>query len=885
MGSSNLAEALQLTQTGVYGALFVVALIQWRRRPGPASAWLVATFGVLGAVVVAGQFLPEESTHPAVEWATRALLAVLVLFPYLLYRFTTSLVRPIPWVNVVGTVLTASLSIVAFLLPPFPEDGAPTPAAFNVYVVVLLVQWVFLSAAVAVRLWRAGKAQPTVARRRMRTMSLGATGLALALVLGGEFSDGGPMEIVVQFLVLAAAPLMLIGFAPPRMLRVAWRQREDAASRQAALSLMEATTTSEVAQTLLPHARKLLGAPLAILEDSSGAIVARDRLDGQADQGPDDPLDHRAIEALDGAVVSVPLRSGRLVVITSPVTPFFGNDELSELKGLAAQADLALARNELLDSQRMLAAIVESSDDAITSLSLDGTFTSWNKGAERIYGYRAEEVVGRPMSMLVPAERRDDVPMFLERLANGESIEDYETGRQTKDGRTIDVSMTISPIKEADGRVIGGSTIARDVSERRKSEDERELAREAADRANRAKSEFLSRMSHELRTPMNAVLGFAQLLELDHLSPEQQEATGEILKAGRHLLELIDEVLDIARIEAGRLRLSLEPVDAVAVAEESISLLTLQARQEGVTLSMEKKDTSDAVFVVADRQRLKQVMLNLISNGIKYNRQHGTVRVSIDSADGGSRIRIDVTDSGRGIPAERIEQLFAPFERLGAEETGIEGTGLGLALTKPLAEAMGGALSVVSEAGKGSTFSVELASAVDGQEVGDVISQNDLPAQAIVSTPRTILYVEDNLSNLKLMERVLARRVGITLLSAMQGSMGVTLARDHRPELILLDLNLPDMRGEEVLARLHSDPATADLPVVVISADATSGQRARLIEAGARDFITKPFNVDRLLQLIDEFCRTPIDAGAQPVGSSGSSSEQIGSPTGGARQP
>jgi len=222
---------------------------------------------------------------------------------------------------------------------------------------------------------------------------------------------------------------------------------------------------------------------------------------------------------------------------------------------------------------------------------------------------------------------------------------------------------------------------------------------------------------------------------------------------------------------------------------------------------------------------------------------------------------------------------------LGAEETGIEGTGLGLALTKPLAEAMGGALSVMSEAGKGSTFSVELASAVDAQEVGDVISQNDLPAQAIVSTPRTILYVEDNLSNLKLMERVLARRVGITLLSAMQGSIGVTLARDHRPELILLDLNLPDMRGEEVLARLHSDPATADLPVVVISADATSGQRARLIEAGARDFITKPFHVDRLLQLIDEFCRTPIDAGAQPVGSNGSSSEQIGSPTGGARQP
>jgi len=885
MAESDLAEALQLIQTFVYGALFAVALVQWRRRPEAASAWLVATFGVLAAVVVAGQLLPKDSTHPAAELATRGLLAILVLFPYFLYRFTTSLVRPIPWVNVVGTVLTASLSIVAFLLPPFPEQGAATPIGFSVYIVVLLVQWVFLSAAVAVRLWRAGKGQPTVARRRMRTMSLGATGLALALVLGGNFSNGGVTEILVQVLVLAAAPLMLIGFAPPRMLRVAWRQREAAASREAALSLMEATTTSEVARTLLPHARKLLGAPLAILEDSSGAIVARDRLDGQADLGPDDPLDHRAIEALNGAVVSVPLRSGRLVVITSPVTPFFGNDELSELKGLAAQADLALARNELLDSQRRLAAIVESSDDAITSLSLDGTFTSWNRGAEGLYGYPHGEVVGKPMSILIPPERRDDVSMILEKVAAGESIEHYETKRQTKDGRTIDVSMTISPTRDETGKVVGGSTIARDVSERKRSEEEREAAREAADRASRAKSEFLSRMSHELRTPMNAVLGFAQLLELDHLSPEQHEATGEILKAGRHLLELIDEVLDIARIEAGKLRLSLEPVDVVAVAEESISLLTPLARQESVTLSMQKQDTSDAVFVVADRQRLKQVLLNLISNGIKYNRKDGTVHVSIESAESGSRIKIDVTDSGRGIPAERIEQLFSPFERLGAEETGIEGTGLGLALTRPLAEAMGGALSVMSEAGTGSTFSVELASAVDAQMEDDLISQDDWASEATLSTPRTILYVEDNLSNLKLMERVLARRVGITLLSAMQGSMGVTLARDHRPELILLDLDLPDMRGEEVLARLHSDPATVDLPVVVISADATSGQRARLVEAGARDFITKPFDVDRLLQLIDEFCGTPIEAGAPPGGSNGSSSEPVGSPTGGARKP
>jgi PAS domain S-box-containing protein len=870
VGSSELVETLQLLQPFVYGGLFLVALFQWRRRPVRASAWLVATFGVLAAVVIAGQILPEDPTEPAIEWAGKLLLATLVLFPYFLYRFTTSLIRPIPWVNVVGTVLTVSVALAAFLLPPFPPRDAPTPGWLRVYVLILLIQWVFLSGVVAVRLWRAGKGQPTVARRRMRTLSLGASGLALALVVAGEFSGSGIAEVFVQVLVLAAAPLMLIGSAPPRMLRASWRRREEAASRQAGLSLMEATTTSEVAKTLLPQARKLVGAARATLEDSSGAIVASDGV--YQDQDPSrtthEPLAAAPAGNGGNAVVSLPMRTGRLVVETSPLTPFFGDDELSELEGLAMQADLALARNELLDSQRRLAAIVEFSDDAIVSKTLDGTITSWNRGAERLYGYGPDEVLGKSISVLVPPERLDEIPTVLQRVAGNESIEHYETKRQTKNGVTIDVSLTISPIRDGDGRVVGASTIARDVSERRKVEEERESAREQADRANRAKSEFLSRMSHELRTPMNAVLGFAQLLRLDHLAPQQQEATEEILKAGRHLLELIDEVLDIARIEAGRLRLSLEPVDAMEVTQECISLLRPQANQEGVRLTLEPPpDGPDpTIHVIADRQRLKQVLLNLISNGIKYNREQGSVRVAIDRSTEESRITIDVTDTGQGIPPERMEQLFAPFERLGVEETAIEGTGLGLALTRPLVEAMGGNIRVRSELGTGSTFTVEFASADDGMPAEEQPSSEDgIAAEAPTSGPRTILYVEDNLSNLKLMERVIARRPGITLLSAMQGSLGVALARDHRPELILLDLNLPDMRGEEVLARLNSDPATAELPVVVITADATSGQRARLIQAGSRDFITKPFDVDRLLQLIDEHCAEPLGSPAGAV--------------------
>ena len=648
MGSATLADALEQLQPFVYGGLFLAALIQWRRRPGRSSLWLVATFGVLAAVVVTGLILPEDSSDPAVEWAGRALIATLVLFPYFLYRFTTSMLRPIAWVTIAGTVLTASIAILAFLLPSFPDESAPVPGWLSVYLLALLTQWVFLSGVVAIRLWRAGKGQPTVARRRMRTMALGATGLALALVLAGQFSQGeGVMDVIFELLVLSAAPLMLIGFAPPRMLRMLWRRREEAELREAGHSLMEATTTQEVARILLPHARTLLGAHAAMLEDEHGAIVASVDANGDSLTATDPASDGRRDEGPEGSVIPVALRKGRLIVHTSPLTPFFGDEELSELQELASLADLAIARNELLDSQRTLAAIVESSDDAIISKTVDGTITSWNRGAEKVYGYRADEAIGRSILMLVPPGQ-DDMPEIMARIPRGESTDHYETQRLTKDGRTIDVSLTISPIRDANGTVAGASVIARDVSDRRRLDEERAAAHDEADRANRAKSEFLSRMSHELRTPLNSVLGFAQLLEMEPLAPRQEESTREILKAGSHLLELIDEVLDIARIEAGRLRLSLEPVDAVLVIDECISLLGPQAYQEGVTVAMDGAHVG-SLYVVADRQRLKQVMLNLLSNGIKYNREQGTVQVSIERTAEGSRIRIDVSDSGRGI--------------------------------------------------------------------------------------------------------------------------------------------------------------------------------------------------------------------------------------------
>ena len=482
---------------------------------------------------------------------------------------------------------------------------------------------------------------------------------------------------------------------------------------------------------------------------------------------------------------------------------------------------------------------------------------------ERILGLGREAVLHE--GTLVPYLHPDDVELarvtgdHLLAAHHGDSTE-IEFRVRRPDGSDLWVSgLSVREIDER-GDNAGVFVYITDISKRRAAEDALRGAQQAAEAANNSKSEFLSRMSHELRTPLNAVLGFSQLLKLQSLTKQESEAVDQILKGGRHLLDLINEVLDISRIEAGRLLLSPEPVLVSELVEESVDLVRSMADDRGIRLAVELAAMD--VYVFADRQRSKQVLLNLLSNAVKYNRPQGSVGVSCRQ-HGATVLRISVADTGPGIRPELMDRLFAPFDRLDAGQTDVEGTGIGLALAKSLAEAMGGTLSVESSLGQGSTFSVDLPRVEGPVERYERLQPE--PATRVVAPANgnagpagrhEVLYIEDNPSNLRLIERILGRRGDIDVLSAMQGRFGIDLARQHRPSLILLDLHLPDINGEEVLRRLLDDPLTASIPVVMVTADATAGQVQRLLSAGAAAYLTKPLDVAQLLRLLDEMLAT-----------------------------
>jgi PAS domain S-box-containing protein len=530
-------------------------------------------------------------------------------------------------------------------------------------------------------------------------------------------------------------------------------------------------------------------------------------------------------------------------------------------------------QDELSERQRLMESLRESearfrmlfaaSPDAILLVDPNDVNLSWpivdcNEAACTMNGYSREELIGQSIDVLHEnpgdaAERR----AYLQSLRE-EGVIHRDSFHRHKDGHIFPIEVSSSLVSFAGRELVLG--IDRDTTQRKQAELALQQAKEAAEEsrltaeaANRAKSEFLSRMSHELRTPMNAILGFAQLLEMSRKEPltsTQKERVKQIVKGGQHLLELINEILDISRIEANRLHISPEPVSIRESIQEALDLAVPLAVKRQIQIVTRLGRMEDSSFVMADRQRLKQVLLNLLSNAVKYNSDGGSVIVSCEQVPS-NRWRISIADTGPGISRENRARLFIPFERLGADHPNVEGTGLGLVLAKRLVELMNGQMGMESVLGKGSTFWIELPLAESPVErLQRVGGTGELPV--LSAAARSILYVEDNVANFELIRQVLADYTQIELLWAADLKTGIQLASDRHLDLVLLDVHLAGMDGGEILQQLKRGGKTAELPVVVISADATPGQIERLLSWGAHSYLTKPLDVKHFVRLIEE---------------------------------
>jgi PAS domain S-box-containing protein len=510
---------------------------------------------------------------------------------------------------------------------------------------------------------------------------------------------------------------------------------------------------------------------------------------------------------------------------------------------LAQQADLH--RTEALRK-----AVFDTVLDGIIVIDERGRIELFNPAAERIFGYQASEMLGQNISRLMPEPQRAAHDGHMQRYLCGGAARIIGIGREErglrKNGQVFPIDLAISET-QLDGRKLF-TGVVRDISVSKQAERELIEAREAAEAASRAKSEFLSSMSHELRTPMNAILGFSQLLKEDTLGPDQAECVQEILHAGRHLLELINDVLDLSSIESGKITAKLDPVALRSLVESCLDTMRSLAAQRGIELSSQ---VTCGCCVQTDPLRLRQVLLNLLGNAIKYNRENGKVWIECEAlADG--RTRISVCDNGIGISTEALPRLFQPFERVMNSYSGIEGAGIGLALSKRLMESMGGSIGVQSIDSCGSTFWIELPR-VDASDVQESPITPSSGRACVAERHATVLCIEDNPANARLVRRVLEHCAALSLLEATTAEQGIELAQLHQPDLILLDIGLPGMNGFEALAQLRADPRTREIPVVAVSANAMAQDITRGNESGFEDYLTKPIDVVRFHEVVDRW--------------------------------
>ena len=512
----------------------------------------------------------------------------------------------------------------------------------------------------------------------------------------------------------------------------------------------------------------------------------------------------------------------------------------------------------LRDQQFYTRSLIESNIDAIMTTDPSGVITDVNNQMEVLTGCSRDELIGAPFKNYVTDPAQAEAA--IRRVLQESRVNDFELTARAKDGKETVVSFNATNFHNQEGLLQGVFFAARDVTERKRvdmvlQENTIELkkAKAIAEKANQAKSDFLSSMSHELRSPLNAILGFAQLMDSDTPSPtpSQKGSIDQILHAGWYLLELINEILDLAVVESGRLAISLEPVSLPDVMIECQAMIEPQAQKRGISMSF--PSFTKPCYIKADHTRVKQVLINLLSNAIKYNQAGGSVDVDciLTSPD---RVRISVKDSGAGLSPDNLAQLFQPFNRLGQEAGGEEGTGIGLVVSKRLVELMQGQIGVTSEVGTGSVFWIELHADTDphaGYIKAACAATADSPVLDGLAS-RLLLYVEDNPANLKLIEQLIARRPDMRLLTAQNGNDGINLARVSLPDVILMDINLPGISGLDAMKILRLDAVTAHIPIVALSANAIPRDIEKGLAAGFFRYLTKPIKVDQFMDTMNE---------------------------------
>lgn len=542
----------------------------------------------------------------------------------------------------------------------------------------------------------------------------------------------------------------------------------------------------------------------------------------------------RAGEKVDHYRTKRRRKDGKIIDVSLTVSPI--RNTKGEIIGASKVGRDISDLKKAQELTERLAAIVESSDDIIASKTLDGIITSWNKGAERILGYSAEEVVGRHVSMLMPPESMEDTERILGRIRRGEKVDHYHTKRRRKDGVIIDVSLTVSPIRDSAGHVIGASKIGRDITQEKRIEAERQ-------EAERRKDEFLAMLAHELRNPLAAINNAAQLLGRFETEDELEWAKDVVLRQVKHLARLVDDLLDVSRISRGKIVLRKEPIDLSPVLQSAIESVRglIEERKHELSVSL----ASGALRLLADPLRLEQIVVNLLTNAAKYTESGG--RIWLSARDDGGDIVITVRDSGIGIDREllpRIFELFTHGDRTIARSEG--GLGIGLTLVQKLAEMHGGTAAAKSEGpGRGSEFTVRLPALAE---------HTSRTSGAGVTLPRVarqssrVLVVDDNVDNTAALARLL-KLLGHNVRVAYDGAEAIAVAREHRPEVVLLDIGLPDVDGYEVARTLRKDPCCAEALIVAISGYGQPEDRRRSKEAGFDAHLVKPVDYDALMTL------------------------------------